>query len=74
MTATTAEGPLRARVDPDDCFAFGFCLSSLPDVFRLGEDGKAHALDVDADEEALRAAVDDCPRGAISLRRGDAAT
>lgn len=66
-----ATPPLRARVDRAECFAFGFCLSTLPDVFRLDEEGRAVAQDVDADEDQLRIAAEDCPRGAISLWRGD---
>lgn len=58
---------LRARVDPAECFGFAFCVSSLPDVFRLEAAGTAVALDVDADADLLRVAVEDCPRGAISL-------
>lgn len=58
---------IRARVDPAECFGFAFCVSSLPDVFRLEAAGTAVALDVDADADLLRAAAEDCPRGAISL-------
>jgi ferredoxin len=63
--------PFRARVDRAECFAFGFCLSTLPEVFSLDAEGKAVAADVDGDEASLRIAAEDCPRGAISLWRGD---
>jgi ferredoxin len=62
-------GALRAVVDREDCFGFGFCVGTLPAVFAIDETGHAVALDVDADAGRLAQAVDDCPRGAISLIR-----
>lgn len=60
---------LRAVVDRDECFGFGFCADTLPDVFFLDEEGRSVARDVDADPGALASAADSCPRGAISIVR-----
>jgi ferredoxin len=69
MTATEPGARLRAIVDRDECFGFGFCESALPQVFRLDETGHAVALDVDADAELLTRAAEDCPRSAITIVR-----
>lgn len=66
----TDEAPavrLRAMVDREQCFGFGFCAGVLPDVFHLDASGHAVALDVDADPALLARAADDCPRSAITL-------
>lgn len=61
-------GPrVRAAVDRDECFGFGFCAQLLPEVFVIDETGHAVALDVDADAALLDQAVSDCPRSAIGL-------
>lgn len=58
---------LRAVVDPEECFGFGFCVDSLPAVFSFDAAGKSVALDVDADPALLAQAADACPRAAIAL-------
>ena len=64
---------MRAVVDRDACFGFGFCADLLPDVFVIDETGHAVARDVDASAALLEQAVGDCPRSAIALiRLGDA--
>lgn len=60
---------LRAAVDRDECFGFGFCADLLPDVFVIDETGHAVARDMDADKALLEQAVGDCPRSAIELIR-----
>ena len=60
---------LRALVDRDECFGFAFCADALPAVFVLDADGISVAGDVDADPDLLAAAVDGCPRSAITLVR-----
>lgn len=62
-------GRLRAEVDRDECFGFGFCADLLPDTFVIDETGHAVARDVDADPALLEQAAGDCPRGAISVIR-----
>ncbi len=61
---------MKVRVDSNVCAGFGVCLGLCPEVFELHDDGYAivrvgevpHEL-----EEAIRAAVSQCPSGAISL-------
>ena len=68
----SAERPaehLRAIVDREECFGFGFCVETLPAVFSLDGEGKSVALDMDADGVLLAQAADACPRAAISLVR-----
>lgn len=60
---------LRAIIDREECFSFGFCVEALPAVFSLDEEGKSVALDMDADGVLLAQAADACPRAAISLVR-----
>jgi ferredoxin len=64
-----AEGALRAVVDRDECFGFGNCVATAPAVFQLDAEGTSVAADIEADPALLDAAVDGCPRGAISLIR-----
>ena len=63
---------LRAVVDRQECFGFGFCVETLPAVFSLDAEGRSVAVDVDADPALLEQAADACPRSAITLvRRSD---
>jgi ferredoxin len=71
----SAERPgelLRAVVDREECFGFGFCVDTLPAVFSLDDEGRSVALDVDADQGLLAQAADACPRAAITLVPRDA--
>jgi ferredoxin len=67
MSAEDLWQSLRAVVDREECFGFGFCVETLPAVFSLDEEGKSVALEVDADQGLLAQAADACPRGAITL-------
>lgn len=72
MSREEAGGPagaLRAVVDRDECFGFAVCVATVPGVFHLDAAGISVAADVDADPALLDAAVDGCPRNAISLIR-----
>jgi ferredoxin len=48
--------------------AFGYCVDALPEVFRIDDEGKAVVLSGAAGVAELEAVVEDCPRGAISLK------
>lgn len=65
---------MRVVVDYDVCGAFGKCMKRAPDVFRLEEDDTLTVLEA-SPPEALRqqveAAVQWCPKGAISLEEDD---
>lgn len=52
----------------DDCIGCGTCESICPEVFTMGEDGLAHAIeeDVPADaEDSAEEAMEACPVSAI---------
>ncbi|MGC8708628.1 MAG: ferredoxin, partial [Athalassotoga sp.] len=55
-------------VDEDACIGCGVCESLCPDVFKLGEDGKAHVIADDCSSGCCEDAKDSCPTGAISLK------
>jgi ferredoxin len=64
---------MKVRVDSNVCAGFGVCLGLCPEVFELHDDGYAivRVGEVPQElEDAVRAAVSQCPSGAISL--GDA--
>ncbi|WP_264057548.1 ferredoxin [Mycolicibacterium frederiksbergense] len=56
-------------VDPRLCEGHALCLESAPEVFDLSDDDVAECVRQPADElwEQVTAAIDACPRGAISL-------
>jgi ferredoxin len=55
---------MRAHVDQDTCIGCGLCVSSVPEVFQLNEDGKAEAI-ADGPDDAVQEAIDSCPVSAI---------
>lgn len=55
---------MRAHVDQDTCIGCGLCVSSVPEVFQLNEDGKAEAIAEGPDGE-VQEAIDTCPVSAI---------
>jgi ferredoxin len=61
---------MKVRVDEGVCAGFGVCLGLCPEVFELHEDGYAIvrvSVVPQELEEAVRAAVSQCPSRAISL-------
>lgn len=61
---------MKVHVDTDICAGFGVCLGLCPEVFELHDDGYAIVLVSDVppeQEEAVRAAVGQCPSNAISI-------
>jgi ferredoxin len=61
---------MKVRVDPGVCAGFSVCLGLCPEVFELHDDGYAivRVIDVPQElEDAVRAAVNQCPSRAISL-------
>ncbi|MEV3900813.1 ferredoxin [Mycobacterium sp. NPDC050551] len=59
----------RVRVDPRLCEGHALCIDLAPEVFDLGDDEVARCDDRPADSSwaTVQAAVDACPRGAISV-------
>ena len=52
----------------DGCIGCGLCAGTCPDVFSMGDDGVAVAIETDVPEEALDSAAeaqDNCPVSAI---------
>lgn len=66
------EGPnrgFRAVVDRDECFGFAYCVETAPLLFALDGDGISMPREVDGELALLVAAVEGCPRSAISILR-----
>jgi ferredoxin len=63
---------LRVSVDKTQCVSNQMCVTALPSVFRLDDDGIAEAFDPSAaSEEELIEAGANCPVGAISVTDAD---
>lgn len=59
----------RLWVDPRLCEGHALCLESAPEVFDLSDGDVAECLKQPSDKlwDQVSAAIDACPRGAISL-------
>ncbi len=60
---------MKSNVDPDLCISCELC-TNISDVYSMGDDGYAHAIDGDIPEEKLAEAEnarDSCPTSAIDL-------
>jgi ferredoxin len=59
------------KVDPTRCDGFGDCVMAAPDIFALGDDGRAKLIvrevGVQRFEEVRRAAYN-CPASAIEFK------
>ena len=61
----------QAKVDKEKCIGCGTCTMVAEKSFKLGDDGKAEAIQPAGDpEEKLQEAVDSCPVQAISWQEG----
>lgn len=61
---------MKVRVDTNKCSGIGLCEVTAPDVFEVGDDGQARAINPEPpqDERAVvEQAVNDCPTGALSI-------
>ncbi len=57
---------LHVEVDRDLCIGSGDCVSTVPDVFQLDDEGKAVVLDPDgASTDDVLEAAENCPVSAI---------
>jgi ferredoxin len=63
----------RVSIDPELCNGYGVCEALAPDVFVLADDGLASVRQGISEDEAVREACDNCPMGAISIVRVEAA-
>lgn len=59
----------RAYVNPDLCIGCGLCVSTVPEVFRINENGvsEAYAETPDGMWNKVNEAVTSCPVNAISI-------
>lgn len=63
-----ASGRVRVLADSDVCIGAGLCVMTEPAVFDQGDDGLVTLLlERPEDGERIRAAVADCPSGALRL-------
>jgi len=58
-----------AYVDQDSCIGCGLCITIVPEVFRLNDDGVSEVHDPSgASESKIQEAVDSCPVNCIYWR------
>jgi ferredoxin len=62
-------GRKRVWVDPQLCEGHALCIETAPEVFDIGDDDMATCVEHPTEElwDKVQAAVDACPRGAISV-------
>ncbi len=61
---------MKAHVDQTLCIGCGLCESLCPDVFSMGDDGLAKAIEDDvpeSSEDCARDAASQCPTEAIKI-------
>ena len=62
---------MKAFVDKDTCIGCGLCESNCPEVFKIGDDGKAEAIAEKVSDSLIDSAKDaesQCPVNAISVK------
>ncbi|HEX4258673.1 MAG TPA: ferredoxin [Streptosporangiaceae bacterium] len=62
---------MRVIVDRDKCCGYGECVAIAPDLFRIGDDNRAHLIPQSElsvrDAELVREASYSCPVEAIEI-------
>ena len=59
---------MAVKVDKEKCIGCGLCSNLCPEVFELGEDGKARVkegADLEKNKDCIKEAAESCPVGAI---------
>ena len=63
---------MKVVVDMNVCNLHGLCMETVPEVFKIGDNGVLHVLN-ESPPESLRAKVEkaarECPTGAISIEK-----
>ena len=59
---------MKVIIDKEMCIGCGLCASICPEVFEMGDDGKAKVIEKSTKStlNAVQEAVDSCPVSAIS--------
>lgn len=62
-------GRKRLRVDPHLCEGHALCVEIAPEIFTVSDDDVATGIEHPTDNQiqTVQAAIDACPRGAISI-------
>lgn len=63
----------QVTIDRSLCNGYGVCEALAPDVFELDNNGLAILRTGVSEDEAVREACDNCPMGAITLVKVEAA-
>lgn len=61
---------MKAKIDKESCIGCGICESTCPEVFKMGDDGTAEAIDQEIAEtlmDSANEAKDSCPVECISI-------
>ncbi len=61
---------MKATIDRDGCISCGLCAETCPEVFRMGDDGKAEVYQDPVPKEAENKAAearDGCPASVITV-------
>ncbi|MBO3444981.1 MULTISPECIES: ferredoxin [Clostridia] len=61
---------MKAHVDKDTCIGCGLCPSISPEVFEMGDDGKAQAISenvAEGEQDSAKEAEESCPVDAIKV-------
>jgi ferredoxin len=63
----------RISIDRSLCNGYGVCEALAPHIFELDDEGLAVLRTGVTEDEAVREACNNCPSGAISVARAEAA-
>ena len=55
------------NVDQNKCIGCGLCTATCPDVFEMGDDGKAKVKEGSKPDDKCKEAANSCPVQAISV-------
>lgn len=63
---------MKTYVDQDTCIGCGLCTSTCPEVYSMGDEGKAYATKEQVSAECadgVEEAADGCPVSAIQIEK-----
>lgn len=62
---------MSCKINKEKCIGCGLCSNLCPEVFEMGEDGKAKVkeeADMEKNKECVEEAIEGCPVGAIEKK------